>query len=39
MTNARMTHKQVEKFCELDSPSEMMLRQAMTEFSLFLLTA
>jgi magnesium chelatase family protein len=34
MTNARMSHKQVEKFCGLDSPSEMMLRQAMTEFGL-----
>ncbi len=34
MTNARMSHKQVRKFCELDSPSEMMLKQAMTEFGL-----
>ena len=34
MTNARMSHKQVEKFCRLDSPSEMMLKQAMTEFGL-----
>ena len=34
MTNARMSHKQVEKFCGLDSPSEMMLKQAMTEFGL-----
>jgi len=33
-TNAKMTHKQVRKFCELDSASEMMLRQAMTEFGL-----
>jgi magnesium chelatase family protein len=33
-TNARMSHKQVRKFCELDSPSEMMLKQAMTEFGL-----
>ena len=33
-TNARMTHKQVEKFCPLDSASEMMLKQAMTEFGL-----
>jgi magnesium chelatase family protein len=32
MTNARMSHKQVEKFCKLDSASEMMLKQAMTEF-------
>ncbi len=34
MTNARMTHKQVRKFCELDSASEMLLKQAMTEFGL-----
>ncbi len=34
MTNSRMSHKQVRKFCELDSPSEMMLKQAMTEFGL-----
>jgi len=34
MTNARMSHKQVEKFCKLDSASEMMLKQAMTEFGL-----
>jgi magnesium chelatase family protein len=34
MTNARMTHKQVEKFCSLDSASELMLKQAMTEFGL-----
>ncbi len=34
MTNARMSHKQVRKFCELDRPSEMMLKQAMTEFGL-----
>jgi len=34
MSNARMSHKQVRKFCELDSPSEMMLRQAMMEFGL-----
>ena len=33
-TNAIMTHKQVEKFCPLDSASEMMLKQAMTEFGL-----
>ena len=33
-TNAVMMHKQVEKFCPLDSASEMMLRQAMTEFGL-----
>ena len=34
MTNARMSHKQVEKFCKLDSASELMLKQAMTEFGL-----
>jgi magnesium chelatase family protein len=34
MTNAAMGHKQVEQFCSLDSTSEMMLRQAMTEFAL-----
>jgi len=34
MTNARMTHKQIEKFCKLDSAGEMLLKQAMTEFGL-----
>jgi magnesium chelatase family protein len=34
MTNARMSHKQVEKFCKLDSASELILRQAMIEFGL-----
>jgi magnesium chelatase family protein len=34
MTNARMTHKQVEKFCKFDSAGEMLLKQAMTEFGL-----
>jgi magnesium chelatase family protein len=34
MTNARMSHKQVEKFCKLDSASEFILKQAMTEFGL-----
>ncbi|MHC4636989.1 MAG: YifB family Mg chelatase-like AAA ATPase [Planctomycetota bacterium] len=34
ITNAIMTHKQVEKFCPLDSSSEMMLKHAMTEFGL-----
>jgi len=34
LTNARMTHKQVEKYCPLDSVSELMLKQAMTEFGL-----
>ena len=33
-TNATMSHKQVEKFCELDNIAEMMLKQAITEFSL-----
>ncbi len=34
MTNARMSHKQVRKLCELDSAGELMLKQAMTEFGL-----
>ncbi len=34
MTNSRMTHKQVEKCCPLDQASELMLKQAMTEFGL-----
>jgi magnesium chelatase family protein len=34
MTNARMSHKQVEKFCKLDSASELILKQAMIEFGL-----
>jgi len=34
LTNAIMSHKQVEKFCSLDSPCEMMLKQAMTELGL-----
>jgi magnesium chelatase family protein len=34
MTNARMTHKQVEKFCRLDTSGEMLLKQAMIEFGL-----
>jgi len=34
MLNSRMTHKQVEKHCVLDSASEMLLKQAMTEFGL-----
>jgi len=33
-SNARMSHKQVEKFCRLDSASELLLKQAMTEFGL-----
>jgi magnesium chelatase family protein len=34
MTNARMSHKQVRTFCELDQACEMLLKQAMTEFGL-----
>jgi len=34
ITNARMTHKQVEKFCKLDESGEMLLKEAMTEFGL-----
>ncbi|MGA2093861.1 MAG: ATP-binding protein, partial [Sedimentisphaerales bacterium] len=34
MANARMTHKQVEKFCRLDTSGEMLLKQAMVEFGL-----
>ena len=34
MTNARMTHKQIERFCTLDSAGELILKQAMTEFGL-----
>jgi magnesium chelatase family protein len=34
ITNARMAHKMVEKFCIIDESSEMMLKQAMTEFGL-----
>jgi magnesium chelatase family protein len=33
-SNARMSHKQVEKFCKLDSSCELLLKQAMTEFGL-----
>ena len=33
-TNARMSHKLLEKFCKLDSAGEMMLKQAMHEFGL-----
>jgi magnesium chelatase family protein len=33
-TNASMSHKQVEKFCKLDSAGEMMLKHAMSEFGL-----
>jgi magnesium chelatase family protein len=34
MTNAAMAHKQVEKFCSLDSSGELILKQAMVEFGL-----
>ena len=34
MTNSDMTHKQVQEYCELDESSEMLLKQAMTEFGL-----
>ncbi len=34
MTNSRMTHKQVEKYCPLDSACEMLLKQAMNELGL-----
>lgn len=34
MTNAVMSHKQVEKFCPLDTSSEQMLKYAMDEFNL-----
>jgi len=33
-TNARMSHKQIEKFCKLDEAGEMILKQAMQEFGL-----
>jgi magnesium chelatase family protein len=34
MTNSRLSHKQVEKYCKLDTSCEMLLKQAMTEFGL-----
>jgi magnesium chelatase family protein len=34
MTNSIMSHKQVEKFCKLDSASEALLKEAMVEFGL-----
>ncbi|MHC4637326.1 MAG: ATP-binding protein [Planctomycetota bacterium] len=34
MTNARMSHKEVERYCKLDTASEQLLRHAMTEFGL-----
>ncbi|MFA5292830.1 MAG: YifB family Mg chelatase-like AAA ATPase [Phycisphaerae bacterium] len=33
-TNATMTHRQVSKYCDLDTPAEMVLKNAMTEFGL-----
>ncbi len=33
-TNATMTHRQIRKYCELDEPAEMVLKNAMTEFGL-----
>jgi magnesium chelatase family protein len=33
-SNATMSHKQVEQFCQLDSDSESLLKQAMSEFAL-----
>jgi len=33
-TNARMSHRQVEKFCKLDEAGELILKQAMQEFGL-----
>ncbi len=34
MTNARMTHKQLEKHCALDELCVQLLKQAMAEFAL-----
>lgn len=34
MTNSVMSHKQVEKYCRLDSASEALLKEAMNEFGL-----
>jgi magnesium chelatase family protein len=33
-TNAKMSHRQVEKFCKLDAAGELVLKQAMQEFGL-----
>ncbi len=33
-TNARMSHREVEKFCKLDEAGEFILKQAMQEFGL-----
>jgi len=34
MTNSRMSHKEVERYCILDSSSEQLLKHAMAEFAL-----
>ena len=34
MTNARMSHKQIEKHCKIDSHCQQMLKHAMTELGL-----
>jgi magnesium chelatase family protein len=34
MTNAHMTHQQLEKFCRIDAAGEMMLKEAMLELGL-----
>jgi magnesium chelatase family protein len=34
MTNAHMNHRQLEKFCKIDSAGEMMLKEAMLELGL-----
>jgi len=34
LTNAHMSHSQLEKFCKLDATSEMMLKEAMMELGL-----
>lgn len=34
MTNSRMTHRQLELFCKLDSGGEMLLKEAMVELGL-----
>ena len=34
MTNARMSHRQVKKFCALDDAGESLLKQAMVEMGL-----
>jgi magnesium chelatase family protein len=34
MTNARMSHKQIEKYCTIDSHCQQMLKHAMTELGL-----